>query len=155
MLRLLATLAVIGTILVSGPAAFQDNQAATSRLLSANALRCEFPEGVQTDWDDGEPSTEPSSWRNSTQVFRSIDRQQRTAVLVGNSGATASVAFLATPLGQLTFLEVPLLGAPNMTTVFPFNLPGNAEQFVVVTSRHVDTGSPFPSQFYGTCVVME
>lgn len=126
-------------------------------LLSVTALRCKFEAGTQTDWKDGAPSSESARWRNSLQVFDTFDRERRTARLIGNTGATANVALVATS-DTLTFIEVPALGAPNMTTVFAYNPTDDRSQFVAVTSRHVTMGtgvSPFPSQFYGTCAASE
>ena len=152
------TAAIISCVAAQDPDSLEGAQRRMERLESAASLRCEFEQGAQALWENGELSLESARWGASSLVdFDSIDRQQQTARLTGSTGRSNTVALLATA-DTLTFLETPLLGSPNMTTVFAWSPANDSDQFVAVTSRHVagvlGSTSPFPSQFYGTCRIL-
>ena len=87
-------------------------------------------------------------------VFDSIDTQAGTARIIGNAGA-GDISVVVTPVG-LTFIEQTGVGGLNFTTVFThFVEPENVAR-AAVTSRHlILVGSPFPSQYHGTCVILQ
>ena len=87
-------------------------------------------------------------------VFDSIDTQAGTARIIGNAGA-GDISVVVTSVG-LTFIEQTGVGGLNFTTVFThFVEPENVAR-AAVTSRHlILVGSPFPSQYHGTCVILQ
>ena len=91
--------------------------------------------------------------KGGTVVFDSIDTKRGTARIVGNAGA-GDIAVLRTVDG-LTFIEETLLGTVNVTTVLARPLE-STNRLVAVMSRHITSfGGPFPSQWHGTCRILE
>ena len=86
-------------------------------------------------------------------VFDSIDISNRKARMIA-SGATDVRIVVANSTG-LTFAEVTDSGNANFTTVFAAYSASGSDRFVVVTSRHQDILGPFPSQYHGTCEILE
>lgn len=130
---------------------------AYERLVSATSLRCELTKGTQASWDSGDLTLAQSDSGASGEVtFDSINHKRGTARLIANAGAT-DVKVMASSTG-LTFVEKTDVGNWNFTTVFAhYDAPGS-RRFVVVESRHTTLSTligPFPSQYYGSCVVLE
>ena len=124
-------------------------------LFRAQSIRCEWGQGTIARWNEGRPSLEKASFgKDAGIVFDSIDTQAGTARIIGNAGA-GDISVVVTPVG-LTFIEKTGVGGLNFTTVFKhFGEPENVAR-VAVTSRHITLGgSPFPSQYHGTCVILQ
>ena len=105
--------------------------------------------------DEGRPSFKQDSFgKDSSTIFDSINAQASTARIIGNAGA-GDVSVVVTPVG-LTFIEQAGAGGLNFTTVFThFVEPENVAR-VAVTSRHITFfDGPFPSQYHGTCVILQ
>ena len=132
-----------------GAAATSDADA----LFQAQSIKCEWGQGTTARWNEGRPSLKQASW-DAGIVFDSIDTQAGTARIIGNVGA-GDISVMVTPVG-LTFIEQTGVGGLNFTTVFKhFVEPENVAR-VSVTSRHITIfGSPFPSQYHGTCVILQ
>ena len=87
-------------------------------------------------------------------VFDSIDTQAGTARIIGNAAA-ADISVVVTPVG-LTFIEQVPSGGMNFTTVFAHFVELENVALAAVTSRHLNIiNSPRPSQFHGTCVILQ
>ena len=128
-------------------------------LFQAQSIKCEWGQGTTARWNEGRPSLEQASVGKDAgtvfeMVFDSIDTQAGTARIIGNAGA-GDISVVVTPVG-LTFIEQTGVGGLNFTTVFThFVEPENVAR-VAVTSRHITlSGSPFPSQYHGTCVILQ
>ncbi len=125
------------------------------RLVGVRTLRCVLTKGTQASWDGGTLKLEPADFGDGGHVvFDEIDVKQRNARLTGNTGAR-EVAVLPTAQG-LTFIEQTAMGSTNVTTVFAAYDSPSSQKFVAVQSRHqLIIVDPFPSQYHGTCVVLE
>jgi len=130
---------------------------ALASLLSARSIQCEQAKGTQADWDNGSLKLTQVNWEgrsgpDTTLTFDSIDTQSGTARLI-SSGA-ADVAVLTGPSG-VTFIEQTDAGNMNFTTIFPYSQPPRSETFIFVRSRHFFIRGPFPSQYHGTCRILQ
>lgn len=134
---------------------------AQASLYSAKSLRCVLGAGIHTTWSQGIPGTKPAQFASeaakATMVFDSIDIQRRVARLIGEIGAT-DVSIISDS-GGLTFTERTPNG-PNVTTVYPYYNNAKGGRLLMVQSRHMVIlpflmGSPAPSQYYGSCEVLE
>jgi len=97
---------------------------------------------------------ESSDFGQGGQVtFDSIDAKAGKARIVGNVGA-GDVLVLVTIAG-LTFVEQTAFGNVNLTTVFAAYDSPSSRRFVAVSSRHQNLNGPFPSQYHGTCSVLD
>jgi hypothetical protein len=76
-----------------------------------------------------------------------------TARIIGNIGA-GDILVKMTPAG-ITFIEETLFGNLNITTVFANYDSSASQRFVAVASRHQNINGPFPSQYHGTCTILE
>ena len=123
-------------------------------LFQAQSVRCEWGQGTIVSWDEGRPVLEQGNFgKDAGIVFDSIDTQAGTARIIGNAAA-GDIRVVETPDG-LTFIEQATFGGLNFTTVFAhFVGPGNVA-LAAVTSRHLSFASPFPSQYHGTCVILQ
>ena len=120
------------------------------KVLSANGGRERQHIGMKE-----RPSLKQGSFgKDAGIVFDSIDTQAGTARIIGNASA-GDISVVVTPVG-LTFIEKTGFGGLNFTTVFKhFVEPENVAR-AAVTSRHITLlGSPFPSQYHGTCVILQ
>ena len=86
-------------------------------------------------------------------TFDSIDAKGGKARIIGNEGAS-NARVLLTATG-LTFVEETAFGNVNFTTVFGRYDSATSRRFVAISSRHQDINGPFPSQYHGTCSVLE
>lgn len=138
--------------LITTPTAFAQDDG-VPKLFQARSVRCEWGRGTQANWDTGTLSLKQGTFgKDAIVTFDSIDAQQRTARIVANAGAN-DVVVIPTPEG-LTFFERTALGSVNVTTIFAKGV-GPANQLVGVTSRHLTLGGPFPSQWHGTCRILQ
>ena len=127
---------------------------AADLLFSARTLTCEWGQGTSAKWTDGGPPSLSQGSFGAGTIFDAIDTEAGTARIIGNAGS-GDVNVVVTPVG-LTFIEKTGVGGLNFTTVFThFVEPENVAR-VAVTSRHITLfGSPFPSQYHGTCVILQ
>ena len=124
------------------------------RLMHATSLRCKFDHGSTASWDKGRLVLKLVRWgEGGAFVFDSINIKTGKARLVGNNAA-GDVNVLVTP-GLLTFIESTPSGNINITSVFERSPTFVDDEFVAVTSRHVDIMRPTPSQYHGTCRVFD
>ena len=62
---------------------------------------------------------------------------------------------VVTPIG-LTFIEQTPVGGLTVTTVFTHFIEPENTARIAVTSRHITlVGSPFPSQYHGSCEILQ
>jgi hypothetical protein len=138
-------------VLVSATHAQQADEVLT-RLLRARSLRCEFQAGTQASWDGGSLKLKQvTAGEGGRMTFDSIDTRAGKARMIGNVGAV-DVRVLMTVTG-LTFVEETHFGNLNFTTVF--GSYDSSRRVIAVSSRHQDINGPFPSQYHGTCSVLD
>ena len=122
------------------------------RLMSAKSLKCEFGSGAFADWKGSKVKVKKDNF-DATILYDSIDLKTGKARMIANAGA-ADVIVLASSAG-LTFIEETTMGNLFFTTVFADYAKGSLD-FIVVTSRHMKfINEPLPSQYHGTCKVIE
>jgi len=113
--------------------------------------------GTQAEWDAGKVKLSQTTWSGGTATFDSIKHEPGTdagtARLIGNAGA-GDIQVKMTPSG-ITFIEETLFGGLNITTVFDKYDSSATQRFIAVASRHLDVNGPFPSQFHGTCTILQ
>ena len=119
------------------------------------SVRCEWGQGTTVSWDGGRPSLEQGSFGNEAGIiFDSIDTQAGTGRIIGNA-ASGDISVVVTPVG-LTFIEQVPSGGLNFTTVFAHFVEPENVALAAVTSRHLTIiDHPLPSQFHGTCVILQ
>ena len=116
------------------------------------SVRCKFSHGQATDFDKGKPTTSrvPGSDMPDL-VYDQIDTQKGTARLIGNQGA-GDVTVYRAGNDSVHLLEMTGAGSLNSTTIYQlFATKGVSHQYPVVHSRHINSMSPYPSQYLGTC----
>ena len=87
-------------------------------------------------------------------IFDSIDTQAGTGRIIGNAAA-GDISLVVTSVG-LTFIEQVPSGGLNFTTVFAHFVEPENVALAAVTSRHLTIiDHPLPSQFHGTCVILQ
>ena len=113
------------------------------------SFRCNFSDGMNTNFDSGKPSTKKSNDIGEL-VFDQLDTKKGTGRIVGNSGASDVVVYNGS--NSIHILEPTVSGNMNFTTIFnpTKNSSGN---YPVVHSRHINLpgSGPFPSQYVGLC----
>jgi hypothetical protein len=129
---------------------------AKAALQGARSIRCVLGDGVSSTWSGGQVNRELARFASdpsaATITFDSIDVKRMTARIVGDI-ASADVQIVSTNSG-LTFLESTPNG-PNVTTVYPFFATATSQRFLMVQSRHKVIRTPAPSQYYGTCIILQ
>jgi len=112
------------------------------------SFRCNFSDGLSTNWDSGKPSSKRSS-DLSELIFDQVDIKKSSGRMIGNSG-TENVQVLSGD-GSLHIIERTTSGNMNITTIFS-PTKKNSNEFPVVHSRHINLmGGPLPSQYVGLC----
>ena len=123
-------------------------------LFQAQSVKCEWGQGTIVSWNEGRPLLEQGSFGKDAEIiFDSIDTQVGTARIIGNASA-GDISVVETPVG-LTFIEQATFGGMNFTTVFAHFVEPENVALATVTSRHLSFASPFPSQYHGTCVILQ
>ena len=123
-------------------------------LFQAKSIKCEWGQGTIASWNEGRPFLEQGGFgKDAGIVFDSIDTQAGTARIIGNAAA-GDISVVVTQVG-LTFIEQATFGGLNFTTVFAHFVEPENVALAAVTSRHLGFGSPFPSQYHGTCVILQ
>lgn len=126
---------------------------AHEQLIRARSLKCTFGPGTVADWETGKPKLLSDNFGSGRTIhYDAIDIKNGRARTIGPSGA----ADLPVTVGAygLTFTES-FIGGISTTTVFSSYKKGTRE-FVAVLSRHVALmGPPIPSQYHGTCTVLQ
>lgn len=122
------------------------------QLLKAKSLKCSFKIGQVASLKNEKYTLKKDSSFDELR-FDSINSNQGTARMIGNQGAE-DVLVLSTSAG-ITFVEETLLGNLSFTTVF-HQKPVGFNELVVIHSRHIDMlGVIIPSQYYGTCIILD
>ena len=134
------------------PPAGQGQAPSGSPFAGAKALRCAFTLYVAAHWENGEPEAVAGD-DQFTFTIEAIDVAARRARVVGTT-ASASVSAFVTGTG-LNVIEQTPIGNFILTTVFANGRAG--ERFVAVHSRHLGDVSapPGPSQYYGSCELVQ
>ena len=127
------------------------------RLMSAKTLKCEFGAGAYADWQQSSVKVKKDRF-NSTFIFESIDLEAGTArVIAYEDGGSESVSedkVFVTECG-LTFIGFRNFGNLSITTVFAAYAKGT-EDIIAVNSRHTAFARQAqPSQYHGTCKILE
>jgi len=122
-------------------------------LIKAKSLKCYFGPGASANWKGKKVKVELNSF-DITLNFDSIDLKNQKARIIGNQGAADLIVLLS--MMGINFIEQTDMGNLNITTVFP-NYAQETSDFIAVTSRHLSIpgSSPLPSQYHGTCKVLE
>ncbi len=122
------------------------------RLMNAKSLKCKFGPSAFADWKGSKVKVRKDKF-DATVTYDSIDLKTGKARMTADAGA-ADVIVLASADG-LTFIEETTLGNFSFTTVFADYAKGTLD-FIVVTSRHEKfINEPLPSQYHGTCKILE
>ena len=117
-------------------------------LFQARTIECRWVEGTSADWDNGELSTEDGPFGEDAQIiFDEIDLQARTTRIGGQISPVIQTA------EGITFIESTTLENLNFTTVFRWSVV--PQQYLAVTSRHMAFNGPSPSQYYGSCTIVQ
>lgn len=157
---LLAVLAVAVVLVAAIPSGHAEKASSPSeQLMNARTLRCELGPGTTASWDSkGRLKQElvPEFGKEGVLTFDSLNLGAGTARLV--AGGVADVKVIQTHAG-LTFIEETGTGNLIFTTVFAD--ARTPYEYRVVSSRHVAMSTPdvhitpLPSQFYGTCKILD
>ncbi len=126
-------------------------------LINAKSLKCSFEDGFFSTWENGEISSEKSTF--DPIVFDSIDFASGKSRVIGRDGSADVMATLTRGgRGGAHFIETTNSGTWNTTTVFVVYSEEGEELFkrglfFAVHSRHVSALliQPMVSQYYGKC----
>ena len=123
-------------------------------LLNAESIECDFGKGTEALWEKGKLKLVASDFGAAVKIaFESIDAKEGKARLNGNLGGRDVLVFFTG--SGITFLEQTGMGNINITTVFFKYKSPAARHFIAVTSRHHVFNDPYPSQYHGTCSILE
>ena len=137
--------------------AFAADNEASSRLLKARSLKCEFGPGNQAEWKGGVLTVRSGRWSSSSDKSASIihydgiDLNSGKARVIGAGGSADLFAF-SSPVA-LTLIELVPVGGVSVTTIYGSYDAKRA--FPAVIAKHVDIFGPFPQQYYGACILSE
>ena len=131
---------------------------AREQLLRARSLKCNFGPGTVADWEKGNPKLESDNIGKTANRETDVTNYDAIDIKNGRARVITSIGTgdLSVTVGAygLTFTENFLAGV-SIATVFSEYKSGTRE-FIAVLSRHVDVaGLPFPSQYHGTCIVLQ
>jgi len=113
------------------------------------SFRCNFTDGIATNFDKGTPSTKRDA-KFTELVFDQIDTSKQTARLIGNVGVAQIQALEGSE--SIHLVEITNSGNLNITTIYLTGKGKSIGAFPVVHSRHMNTASsPLPSQYIGLC----
>jgi hypothetical protein len=145
-LLLLAGLAIAG----AAPVAAQKNAAFSGPLLNAHELKCTFTNYATARWDSGAPRVTTGTDSMALSVT-TINAKKGTAMIAATATVPVDVGITAT---GITVIERTPIGNRNLLTVFATAAQDGS--FPAVYSRHLgDTAAlPTPSQYYGTCSIV-
>ena len=161
-IALIAAVTLFATVahLQLGAQEAQNTEAdAFAALVKAKTLKCYLGKGSAANWDAGDVEIKMVKEYSKKQedcimIFDSIDLKNDKARLIGNQGSTDVMAFAT--VGGVTFIEQAGGGSVFVTTIFPKYKKGSNE-LLFVHSRHFAgfVSGPMPSQYYGTCRILE
>ena len=115
----------------------------------SQSYRCNFSDGLTTNWDSGKPSSVRSG-KMSEIIFDQVDTKKGTGRMIGNSGSE-NVQVLNGETNTIHVVERTPSGNMNITTIFS-STQKNPSDYPVVHSRHLNfIGGPLVSQFIGLC----
>ncbi|QWE06384.1 hypothetical protein [Polynucleobacter sp. JS-JIR-5-A7] len=114
----------------------------------SQSFRCNFSDGLSTNWDSGKPSSKRTS-DMSELIFDQIDIKKGTGRMIGNSGSETVQVLKGDSSTHI--VERTPSGNMNITTIFN-PTQKYSDLYPVVHSRHINLMSgPFPSQYVGLC----
>ena len=148
--RILLAFLVLGC-----PITLNGQDEATSTLMNARSLKCEFGPGGQAEWKNGVLTVSSGRFgppgEGSTIHYDAINLTTRQARVIGTSGSS-DVVVVPSGIG-ITLIEHVPAGGIAITTIYgSYDAKG---AFPAVMAKHVDILGPFPQQYYGNCVVWE
>jgi hypothetical protein len=120
----------------------------TNSYSQTQSFRCNFSDGISTNWDSGKPSLTKDA-RMAEMVFDQLDTQKGSGRLIGNAG----VENIQTLSGDksIHIIEITPTRNMNITTIFA-PVKKNPNLHPAVHSRHINLmGEPLTSQFVGLC----
>lgn len=126
-------------------------------LLSAKAIRFQYDKGAMCEYKNAKIKINITKWADKKEdnifTIDQINIKTGTARLSGNVGAT-DVRAISSASG-LTFIEKTPYGNYSYTTVFPVR--NHENRYFFVQSRHIllSENDPLPSQYYGTCKIID
>ncbi len=120
------------------------------------SVRCTFSNGNSASYVGGDVKQSRAQNETLSIVYDQISSRDRTARMIGNSGAT-DVGAMFTEGGRLHLIELTAVGNLNVMTLFNYQQLTPGAHVPSVYSRHVafsrgETVQPLPSQYYGSCV---
>jgi hypothetical protein len=148
--RKLLAASVLLFVAVQAFAAVEDD--AYKRLISAKSLRCTLGAGSVVDWSSGKPRVKNDTF-NLTIYYDSIDAKKHKARAIGRQ-LTSDTTLYLTQVG-MTFVEQTESGDISIATVFSDYRRGSKEYMAVYSRHNSIIGSPAPSQYHGSCEVLE
>lgn len=150
--------AIIALFLLTAFIPAWGSNVAHEQLLRARSLKCVFGPGTVADWEKGNPKLESddigktANGETDVTTYDAIDIKNGRARMITSVGA-ANLSVIVGAYG-LTFTENFSAGI-SIATVFSEYKSGTTA-FIAALSRHVDVaGLPLPSQYHGTCTVLE
>jgi hypothetical protein len=140
---------VLGAVLLAGQAVAAEPPGG---VLAAKTMRCKVDKGAVSEPEKwGEVSTVRWGKKNVLH-FDAIDIKKGKARIIG--GAGGADVLVIPGRGGLHFIERTPSGNMVLRTVFAGAV--GPRRYRYVTSRHVNLpGGPLPSQYYGTCKVLD
>ena len=121
----------------------------TNVFSQTQSFRCNFSDGLVTNWDSGKPSSKRMSDMNEL-VFDQLDTKKGTGRMIGNVGSE-NVQVLVGDGNSIHIIERTPSGNMNITTVFNPQRK-NSNEYPIVHSRHLNlNGGPLTSQYVGLC----
>jgi hypothetical protein len=121
------------------------------KLMKAKTIKCFMKKGSSANWDNNKINIKQDTW-DEVLVFDNINLPKNTARFIANQGS-CDVMALFTGAG-LTLIETTPAGGLTITTVYhTLQMPDGS--YCCVHSRHVYGLTPFPSQYYGYCKIIE
>ncbi len=114
----------------------------------SQSYRCNFSDGVSTNWDSGKPSSIKDG-RMSELVFDQLDIKKGSGRMIGNGGVETVQVLRGE--NSTHIVEKTSSGNMNFTTIFN-STQKNPIEFPIVHSRHIYLiNGPLVSQFVGNC----
>ncbi len=137
------------------PMAQADDESPFAKLLEAESILRNFDKGADAFWDAGDVNVSLGNFGDGGRVlYTDIDHKENKAKSIGNAGQ--SPLFVLLSLDNISFIERTGFGNTILTTIFGDYASPKTKKYIAVTSRHSKGFlNPIPSQYHGTCVIVE
>lgn len=124
-------------------------------LVNAKKISFTVEKGFSGKWVNGKLKTSSQQWpadKGGVFTIDDIDLNNKTATMIGQNGQSKISAYQTS--SGLHFTESSSWGSPLYLTVFSKRI--STTKYVFVYSRHMKImEDPLPSQWYGTCEILE